>query len=481
MTEKHLKDMEAKLGKWDLKKKEDAPKIPRDYKVPNFGGDHDISDSLASLAKAEKELNKKWVLDATATQQAADIHLEKENNGASDPNHGSGDGCVEYDFNGKPGKKCGAGPYTHDANGVPIANAQIKKSNAAAPASDPIHGTGDGCVHYKDDGSIGITCKEAQDKAKEKIVDYMPHNSRGLDRDVKDSIQHEKDASSSVGHTWNISKNSTASSQLPAKTAALATANDVRVSSDPVCGSGGCKKFDHPDHEPEFKMNYKVPDFGPDHDIAASHAHEAAASASIGHVWNPDKDDDGNWIVPTTTAVGTKVDLNMKDDPICLSTGCETRPANPYNDEAWKKIGYSPLDTPLEEDMQASLASNKQAIKETGKEWSILQTQTEVHTSAKTENKAKAKTETKAATKVKTAEKTAIKAKTESKQKTAVKAKAKTAAKQKVVQKAEVMTKEQTEALQELKSTTRLQTKQEKAAEFAEMREKMMNNWGFKS
>lgn len=403
-TEKHLKDMEAKLGKWEIKEKGKGPSHPMDYKVANFGSDHDIDDSIASLARAEKELNKKWVIDATATQQAADIHLGKENNGTSDPNHGTGDGCVEYDFAGKPGKKCGAGPYTHDANGVPISNVQIKKSKDAQPAasSDPIHGTGDGCVNHKDDGSLGITCKEAHDKLGDKVVDYMPHNSRGLDRDVKDSIQHESDASASVGHTWNISKNSTASSsQMPSKTAALATAVDINLKDDPVCGSGGCKKFDHPDHEPEFKMNYKVPDFGVDHEIAASHAHEAAASATIGHVWNPDKDDDGNWIVPTTTALGTKVDLNMKDDPICLSTGCETRPANPYNDEAWKKIGYSPLDTPLEEDMQASIASNKQAIKETGKEWSILQTQTEVHTSAKAENRVKAqtKTEVKSATK----------------------------------------------------------------------------------
>lgn len=78
-------------------------------------------------------------------------------------------------------------------------------------------------------------------------------------------------------------------------------------------------------------MNYAVPDFGPDHDIAASHAHEAAASATLGHAWNPDKDDDGNWIVPTTSAIGTKVDLNIKDDPLCISTGCETRAANPYD------------------------------------------------------------------------------------------------------------------------------------------------------
>jgi len=48
-TEKHLKDMEAKLGKWDLKKKSDKPSYPMNYKVPSFGSDHDISDSLASL------------------------------------------------------------------------------------------------------------------------------------------------------------------------------------------------------------------------------------------------------------------------------------------------------------------------------------------------------------------------------------------------------------------------------------------------
>jgi hypothetical protein len=32
-----------------------------------------------------------------------------------------------------------------------------------------------------------------------------------------------------------------------------------------------------------------------------------------------------------------------------------------------------------------------------------------------------------------------------------------------------------------VKAQTHLQTKSEKASEFAEMREKMMSNWGFKS
>jgi hypothetical protein len=38
-TEKHLKDMEAKLGKWDIKTKGKGPDHPMNYKVPNFGND----------------------------------------------------------------------------------------------------------------------------------------------------------------------------------------------------------------------------------------------------------------------------------------------------------------------------------------------------------------------------------------------------------------------------------------------------------
>ena len=70
----------------------------------------------------------------------------------------------------------------------------------------PIHGTGDGCVHYKDDGSIGVTCDSV--KKEPYPINYKVQDL-GMDKDVKDSIQHEKDASASVGHTWNITKNST--------------------------------------------------------------------------------------------------------------------------------------------------------------------------------------------------------------------------------------------------------------------------------
>jgi hypothetical protein len=49
---------------------------------------------------------------------------------------------------------------------------------------------------------------------------------------------------------------------------------------------------------------------------------------TLGVNWNPDQDDSGKWIVPTSEAefhlTGTKTDIHLKDDPVCISTGCET-------------------------------------------------------------------------------------------------------------------------------------------------------------
>lgn len=54
---------------------------------------------------------------------------------------------------------------------------------------------------------------------------------------------------------------------------------------------------------------------------------------------------------------------------MCISIGCETRYANPHPEGSWTKIRYSPLNTPLDEDIQYSQASEKQAIVETGHNW----------------------------------------------------------------------------------------------------------------
>jgi hypothetical protein len=84
-------------------------------------------------------------------------------------------------------------------------------------------------------------------------------------------------------------------------------------------------------------MNYAVPDFGPDHEIAASHAHEAAASATLGHAWNPDKDDDGNSSIHPDahekTLVGQKAEINLNSDHNCNSYECYTKHAFPSKKE----------------------------------------------------------------------------------------------------------------------------------------------------
>jgi hypothetical protein len=44
--------------------------------------------------------------------------------------------------------------------------------------------------------------------------------------------------------------------------------------------------------------DYFVPNFGADHEIAASHEHSKAAETSLKHEWNPTQNEDGKWIVP---------------------------------------------------------------------------------------------------------------------------------------------------------------------------------------
>ena len=52
---------------------------------------------------------------------------------------------------------------------------------------------------------------------------------------------------------------------------------------------------------PDWKINYKVPNFGVDHDIKATQKHEKDTSKKLG-AWNPKKDKDDKWIVPTEDA-----------------------------------------------------------------------------------------------------------------------------------------------------------------------------------
>lgn len=57
------------------------------------------------------------------------------------------------------------------------------------------------------------------------------------------------------------------------------------VESDPICASSGCNQYKHAEPEKGHPVDYKVPDFGQDADIATSLANEQLASKMINHKW----------------------------------------------------------------------------------------------------------------------------------------------------------------------------------------------------
>ena len=53
-------------------------------------------------------------------------------------------------------------------------------------------------------------------------------------------------------------------------------------------------------HEyPSIKRDYFVPNFGEDADIEKTQASENLAQKLLGHTWTPEKDEDGNWKLPS--------------------------------------------------------------------------------------------------------------------------------------------------------------------------------------
>ena len=75
-------------------------------------------------------------------------------------------------------------------------------------------------------------------------------------------------------------------------------------------------------------VNYFVPNFGLDHDIVATQAHEAGAAKALKTTWTPTKDKDDNWVVPTESASFQllQTGAEMKREP--LLTWAPTEPAS---------------------------------------------------------------------------------------------------------------------------------------------------------
>ena len=73
--------------------------------------------------------------------------------------------------------------------------------------------------------------------------------------------------------------------------------------SDPITDSTGeVTQYTHPeDAKKKHKMNYFVPNFGPDQEMEGERANIAKVEAQVGHVFTPEKSGDGhkmNYKVP---------------------------------------------------------------------------------------------------------------------------------------------------------------------------------------
>jgi hypothetical protein len=75
------------------------------------------------------------------------------------------------------------------------------------------------------------------------------------------------------------------------------------------------------DQTPKYKLDYKVPNFGLDTDIKNTVSSLKSTEKKLGN-WNPKKDSDGAFVVPTSVALQTNAELAMESDPICSSAGC---------------------------------------------------------------------------------------------------------------------------------------------------------------
>jgi hypothetical protein len=89
------------------------------------------------------------------------------------------------------------------------------------------------------------------------------------------------------------------------------TKHNIR-SSDPICSSANWPCEQNKSKSP-YPINYKVPDFGVDHDIVQTQRHIADEEKRQNHKWNPKKDENGAWNVPSAL---------VQSDPVCHSAGC---------------------------------------------------------------------------------------------------------------------------------------------------------------
>ena len=128
----------------------------------------------------------------------------------------------------------------------------------------------------------------------------------------------------------------------------------LQLESDPICASAECPDV-HLSAEfrkPSYPVDYAVPNFGIDHDIAGTTESEAQASEANGHVWNPEWDPKAEkFIVPTEDAEFKLIQLEKKSDPNFNSHDGYLLNHSPEETKAQKAQPAYDFDPALDEDM----------------------------------------------------------------------------------------------------------------------------------
>lgn len=90
-------------------------------------------------------------------------------------------------------------------------------------------------------------------------------------------------------------------------------------------------------HKPDYPTNYKVPDFGVDHDIAVSQNNLKDTEKLLKHQWSPKKNEQGAFVLPNSADAHSTMTYDPKarmqiardeeyvqteSDPVCHSAGC---------------------------------------------------------------------------------------------------------------------------------------------------------------
>jgi hypothetical protein len=175
--------------------------------------------------------------------------------------------------------------------------------------------------------------------AKDTMYNYAP----SLDKDIVDTQSHLGGAEASRQHKWVIED--------------VQAAQDMRLESDPVCGSGGCNQYKHKKTALGYPIDYPVPSYGVDPDVEANansisiaeamHQHKLVMGtpeskakwhnvakdtmydfaptldedmkSTAGHIGISEGMNKHKWVIEDVQAAE---DMRLGSDPICSSAGC---------------------------------------------------------------------------------------------------------------------------------------------------------------